>query len=271
MGAEHAFDYERLFVYVGGVVPALRSVDASNGSPDSSSSRPSLPELQAVVGRSGGRVGGVERLLAVRADLAALLPLGGIRRGTVAEISHGGLLYAALADAMSEGAWAVVVGAPSLGLAAATDHGVPIERLAVVATPPPEQAAAVVAALLDAIDLVVLGPGVVLRPSDARRLSARLRERNGVLFAMGPWPDNAELKLAVTASRWEGTERGHGHLRGWSLHVAVSGRGAAAQGRRGTVSLASLSPSSVTTPASARQCAPGEQVSLERVSLERVS
>ena len=237
-------------------------------------SRASLPELQALVGRAGGRVGGVERMIPVRADLAALLPLGGIRRGTVAEISHCGLLYAALADAMAEGAWAVLVGAPSLGLAAAADHGVPLERLAIVATPPPDQTAVVVAALLDAIDLVVLGPQVAVRPSDARRLSARLRERNGVLFAMGTWPENAELKLAVTATTWGGADHGHGHLRGWSLQVAVRGRGAAAQGRRGTVSLAALpvTPTLAVLPQTFTPTpAPAPNVVEEQFSLERVS
>jgi hypothetical protein len=178
-----------------------------------------------------------ERVLPVRADLAGLLPLGGFRRGTVAEISHGGLLYAALVDAMAEGAWAAIVGAPLLGVAAAADHGIAMERLAIVDTPPLDQAAAVLAALVDAIDVVVVG-SIELRASDARRLSARLRERNGVLISMGTWPEAAELKLDVTEATWVGIERGHGHLQGWDLEVRVTGRGAAARGRSGKVSLA---------------------------------
>jgi hypothetical protein len=155
----------------------------------------------------------------------------------VAEISHGGLLYAALVDAMAEGAWAAIVGAPLLGVAAAADHGITMERLAIVDTPPLDQAAAVLAALVDAIDVVVVG-SIGLRASDARRLSARLRERNGVLISMGTWPEAAELKLDVTEATWVGIERGHGHLQGWDLEVRVTGRGAAARGRSGRVSLA---------------------------------
>jgi hypothetical protein len=182
-----------------------------------------------------------ERVLPVRSDLASLLPLGGLRRGTVAQIAHGGLLYAALSEAMSEGAWAVFVGAPSLGLAAAFDHGISAERLAIITTPPPDQCAAVIAALVDAVELVVIGPTVVLRAADARRLGARLRERNGVLISMGVWPEVAEVTLEVTGSSFVGIDHGHGHLQGWALEVQVGGRGAAARGRKGTVTLSGSS------------------------------
>jgi hypothetical protein len=194
--------------------------------------------LRSLKARIAPTATAAQRVLPVRSDLASLLPLGGFRRGTVAQIAHGGLLYAALGEAMSEGAWTVFVGAPSLGLAAAFDHGISAERLAIVATPPPDQSASVIAALVDAVDLVVLGSTVVLRAADARRLSARIRERNGVLISMGAWPDAPEVTLEVTASSFTGIDRGHGHLQGWSLEVQVSGRGAAARGRRGTVALA---------------------------------
>jgi hypothetical protein len=216
----------------------LDEVSAATESVSGLVSESPLSVLRSLKARIAPTATAAERVLPVRSDLASLLPLGGFRRGTVAQIAHGGLLYVALGEAMAEGAWAVFVGAPSLGLAAAFDHGISAERLAIVATPPPDQCASVIAALVDAVDLVVLGSTVVLRAADARRLSARLRERNGVLVSMGVWPDAVEVTLEVTGSSFAGIDRGHGHLQGWSLEVQIGGRGAAARGRRGTVALA---------------------------------
>ena len=179
-----------------------------------------------------------ERVLPVRDDLATLLPFGGLRKGTVTQVTHQGLLFACLATAMVEGLWAAAVGASTLGLAAAAEQGVVLERFAVVARPPVEHATAVVAALVDAVDLVVVGPGVITKTADARRLTARLRERGGALFSLGAWPEGAELRLDVVGTTWHGTDAGHGHLSGWDLEVQVQGRGAASRGRRGTLVLA---------------------------------
>ena len=178
-----------------------------------------------------------ERILSVHSSLSGLLPLGGLRRGTVAELNHVGLLFVAMRDAMAQGSWAAIVGAPNIGLAAADDHGLALERLAIVSTPPIDQAATVVAALIDAVDLVVVGPGVITRAADARRLGSRLRERNGVLFALGPWPDAVETRIEVLGASWVGAEFGHGHLQGWDADVRVTGRGASARERRATVTL----------------------------------
>ena len=89
-----------------------------------------LRELTRPVSLSG------EKLLAVRHDLAALLPGGGFRRGSVVEINAPSLLFVCLAEAVRTGSWAALVGLGSLGLAAAADHGVTLDRVAVVATPP---------------------------------------------------------------------------------------------------------------------------------------
>ena len=179
-----------------------------------------------------------DRLIPVAPDLARLIPFGGLRRGTVAEIAHHGLVCSTLSAAMAEGPWVAVVGVPSFGLAAAARLGVALERLAVVQSPPPEQAGSVVAALVDAVEVVVVGPGVITRATDARRLQARLRERSGVLLTTGPWPEATELQLHVVGGTWRGMEHGYGHLQEWTLEVEVRGRGAAAQGRRGLVRLA---------------------------------
>ena len=179
-----------------------------------------------------------ERVLPVRSDLADLLPFGGLRRGTVVQVDSPSLVFALAAAATAEGSWAAFVGTPSLGLAAASGQGVAIERVVTVAAPPPELAATVVAALVDALDLVIVGPKVVARAADARRLAARARERGGVLLSLGPWPEATDLRVMVARHHWGGLDRGHGHLRTWTVDVVVEGRGAASQGRRGLVQLA---------------------------------
>ncbi|NBH10575.1 hypothetical protein GTY80_45970, partial [Amycolatopsis sp. SID8362] len=63
------------------------------------------------------------------------------------------LLLALLAPATAAGSWAAVVGLPSLGLAAAAEHGADLSRLALVPRPGAEFPA-VVAALLDGVDVV---------------------------------------------------------------------------------------------------------------------
>ena len=93
-----------------------------------------------------------------------------------------------------------------------------------------------VAALLDAFDVVLAGPPRDLRAADARRLTARVRERGAVLVATDgrgmAWPEPAEVRLTVTSATWEGLGRGHGLLRGRKVEVVTGGRGAAARERR---------------------------------------
>lgn len=197
-----------------------------------------------------------ERLLPVRDDLASLLPGGGLRRGSVVEIAAPSLLFVAMAEALRVGSWAALVGLPTLGLAAARDHGITFERLAVVAAPPVDLAATVVAALVDALDLVVLGPGVVGRAADARRLTARARERESVLLVHGRWPEAVDLRLTVVSRHFEGIGQGHGHLRSWSVEVETDGRGAAARRRRRLITLAGPEPIEPVGAADAESAAP---------------
>jgi hypothetical protein len=181
------------------------------------------------------------RLLDVPGTLGTLFE-GGVRRGSTLVIGSpaGGVSLAlALAAAASrEGAWAAAVGLPSLGLGAAAELGVELKRLALVPAPG-ERWPAVVAALLDGMDLLLLGlPGPV-RSADARRLVARNRERGTVLVVLehsgSRWPEVPDFRLSVAGARWEGLGCGHGHLRRRRLDVLVSGRRAASRERRATL------------------------------------
>jgi hypothetical protein len=90
----------------------------------------------------------------------------------------------------------------------------------------------VVAALLDAVDVVLVRPPPRLPAPQARRLAARARERGAVLVPLGPWSEPADLRLAVTASTWQGLGQGHGRLHSRQVEVLVTGRGPATRERR---------------------------------------
>jgi hypothetical protein len=180
-----------------------------------------------------------ERRLPVLPALEGLVPGGGLRRGTTVSVGSavGGatsLALALVAEASQRGSWVAGVGLPSLGLVAADELGVALERLVLVAAPERDAWGGVVAALVDGFDLVVLHAGRTgVRPADARRLVARARERGAVLLQLGSgWAEAADVQLEVTRARWEGIDDGHGRLLARKVRVVGGGRGEAAQPRR---------------------------------------
>jgi len=235
--------------------------------------RPPLGELAGRV-RPVAMAG--ERVLPVLAPLASLFPEGGLRRGTVVSVTgsvpersggsvperSGGsssLALALLAGASGEGSWCAAVGLSSLGIVAAEELGVALDRFPLVAAPPnAEEWAWAVAALLDAVDIVLARPpaGRPVRDVHARRLAARARERSAVLIVTaacpnavtaacpnavtaaggawpgGAWPGGADVRLETAAAVWEGIGEGHGRLRARRMEVVAGGRGAASRERR---------------------------------------
>lgn len=177
-----------------------------------------------------------ERVLPVLPALEPLLPGGGLRRGsTIAVTGSTSLALALLAGPSAAGSWTAAVGLPSLGLVAAAETGVALDRLALVASPG-DQWPTVVAALLDALDIVLVCPPGRVRVGDARRLMARARERGAVLVSTRAW-DGADVRLSAAASDWDGVGEGHGHLTRRRMDVVATGRGAAARERRATLCL----------------------------------
>jgi hypothetical protein len=175
------------------------------------------------------------RMLPVHTDLAGLFPWGGLRRGSTVSV-HGStsLLLALLAAPTAGDSWAAVVGMPDLGVLAAAELGVAVDRLALVRHPGAELPA-VLAALLDGMDLVVT-PRARLTDAQARRLSVRARHRGAVLLAVGAW-SGADLELCCTHARWDGIGVGHGYLSCREITVEARGRGAASRPVRTTLRL----------------------------------
>jgi hypothetical protein len=218
-----------------------------------------LASASAEADRAGAARVGVadlarERRLPVLPPFESLLPGGGLRRGATVAVGAApgvagatSLALALAAGASQAGAWVAAVGLGSLVLVAADALGVALDRLVLVADPGRDRSgwASVLGALVDGFDVVVVsvaggvpgGPGggsPRLRPADARRLVARVRERGGVLVAVGgDLPgERSPVHLTVSAARWEGLGAGWGHLQGRRVTVQTGGRGDAARPRR---------------------------------------
>lgn len=163
----------------------------------------------------------------VPGQLRSLLP-DGLRRGSVVQITGStALMLETLVAASTEELWTAIVGQPHIGILAAAETGVDLQRLILVPKPGPDAVLAL-SALLDGVDLLVVGPEVTLLPSDRRRLTARARERGTVIIATVPWP-GAQIELTVTGVRWRGLGEGTGRLQSRELRVERAGRGSAAQ------------------------------------------
>lgn len=175
------------------------------------------------------------RVLPVTGSMARLLPAGGLRRGSTVALGAGpgitSLLFALLARASAGGGWVGVVGRPGLGLVAATEAGLLLERVALVPYPG-RDLVAVTAALLDGLDIVAVAGAerAGVRAADRQRLAARARQRGAVLLALGPWP-GADVELSCADAQWQGLGAGAGRLCARRLRVRLHGRGIASAGR----------------------------------------
>jgi hypothetical protein len=222
------------------LVAAEAAAGVRNALPGPGSARPAwLPPARPDVDPPGGVAGRStdappaaavsDRFLPVPDALVPLVPFGGVRRGSAVQVKGStSLLLALAAAAARDGAWCAVVGLPDLGLAAAREHGLPLERVALVPSPGADTPA-VLSAAIDGFDVVVLGDVPHLVERDRRRLASRLRQREAVLLTTTAWP-GVELTLSMTESRWGGLGQGHGCLHGRDVTVRVGGRGAAGCG-----------------------------------------
>lgn len=199
-----------------------------------------------------------EALLPVAAPLTELLGTPGLRRGTTVVLQGGelpgatSLLLALLAGPSAAGAWCGVVGASELGLVAAGEFGVAMERLVLVPEPG-RRVAAVVGALLEGCDVVCLRSPVPLAAPETRRLAARARERKAVLLvatggtaslacpggysgrgtgregrapsrSLAGWSEVPDVALTVRTSHYAGLESGSGRIRAHLVEVGATRR-----------------------------------------------
>jgi hypothetical protein len=182
-----------------------------------------------------------DRGIALTGGLADLVPGATLARDSVIRVVGGGagstaVAFELVAAVTGAGEWAGSVDLDgTLGALAAGEAGVALERFAVVRRVPPTRWATVLAALVDGMSLVLTDVPRGVQMGDARRLTARARERECVLVVHErsavpgcTWPAPATFTVSAVSSRWNGIELA-GHLTGRALRVQVEGRGAAAR------------------------------------------
>lgn len=170
-----------------------------------------------------------QRTLPVADPLLPLLPEGGLVRGRAVAcqgLAATSLTLALAAGATQAGAWLAVVDVPWLGVEAAAELGVPLERLVRVEAPGDAGAwADLVAAVVDGFELVVTRVPRRINAGVLRRVQSRVQAREAVLLALGdPGPLAVDVAMTASAAEWDGVEQGAGYLRGRRVTVAASGR-----------------------------------------------
>jgi len=147
-----------------------------------------------------------------------------LRSGAAHSIESRSLALACLGAAMPRGAWGAIVGMPDLGIEAARDLGVPMDRIALV--PHPGRSwLDVVASLAEAMPVVLVGSPGRVSSAEAARLAARLRQATSTLLVEGPWPNAATVVRQVRAE-WQGLADGDGRIATGSLVVEAASGGA---------------------------------------------
>lgn len=200
---------------VGGMAP-VRSLSASETS-----------ELTGVADH-GGRPA-----FPVPEPLSILFPHGKIRAGSTVGISgsaRSSLAFGLAGAAMGEESWCALVGMPHVGAGAFEGLGIDPARTALVPHPGPN-ATQVLSALVDGIDVLVLGADLPLTDALWRSLTARARTHGTVILQISCTTHTLRQDLSLVSEHreWTGMSRGYGRLRSRIITVCAQGRGAASR------------------------------------------
>lgn len=193
-------------------------------------------DLRAVAGRAQSTsVLASQRPRPVSGPFAQLFP-NGLRPGTSVAVraAKPALAAAALRNAITLAAgvvpgdgWVAAVGVPSMGVLAAAEAGLALDRLVFLAAPESVWGTVAVAAV-DAFDVIVLSVPKRPRAAEVRRLAGRARERGTTVIACGPgaaeW--GGEARIVTSGVEWTGLGNGYGALSSCKVRVDLDGRGA---------------------------------------------
>ena len=216
------------------------------------SPRPQQPDaLRDVLAELGERVKPLtlarERTLPVAAPFDQLLPEEGLVRGRVLScrgVADTSLAFGLIADVLAGGAWAALVDVGTFGADAASEFGIPLERVVrvdsgVTEAEQPAGAGAgagavaswidVMGAAVDGFDVVVTKVPAELqearRPAAVRKLVTRVQQKGAVVIVIGESGAlNCDLVFSTERTEWSGVENGAGHLRSRVITVAADGR-----------------------------------------------
>ncbi len=205
---------------------------------------PVSPALTDVLTALGDRVAPVsmalERTLPTSPECADLFAEGALVRGRVLACTGSAATTVALrlvAATVEAGGWMAVIDVPMLGLDAASELGIALERVVSVTTSSgagvgtdaggadAEVWADVVAAAADGFEVLVTRVPAGVRPATARKVATRLQQRGVVLVVLGdPGPLVCDGVVDSGGQVWSGVGAGWGRLEHRSVEVTATGR-----------------------------------------------
>lgn len=158
--------------------------------------------------------------LPVHPGLSQAFPAG-LRAGHVYSVTGSiGVALAMLAGASRRGSWCAAVGLPDLGVEAATECGIDLDRLILVPRPG-EHWCQILTELAEITDAILTAPAR-LHPGDVQRLQARLRTRRTSVIVLGPWP--RAMTVQARTLGWDGIGQGHGCILRRRLQLDITER-----------------------------------------------
>ncbi len=183
-----------------------------------------VADLRAQIGQLQGRPSVLS--LSTHPALEGLLSL---QPGGVYAVDVPSLAFLLLAGPSADGAWCAIVGSDRVGVEAAAEVGVLLERTVWIPDAGADPAS-VLGALADSVGIVMVDQ-VGLPEREAGRLRARLHQRQAALVAVGDWP-RADARLRWQDPVWSGPDEGHGHLVSRQVTVVVERGGRVTGSRR---------------------------------------
>ena len=171
----------------------------------------------------------------VAEHLCALFDGRGLVRGRIVWCAGDAAMSLGLqvvARATQEGSWLAVIGLDDLGLQAAFEHGVALDRTVVVGpTRTPREWTSAVGAAVEGFAVVLLGVPRGVTAGDAQRLATRIQARRAVAVCVDCSRTSKvasvfspDVVVHTATTEWHGIEHGAGHVRCRDLEVEVSGR-----------------------------------------------
>ena len=207
----------------------------------------SRDHLAATFSRPTTPVVAGEDLVPLLLPLQQALGVDGLRRGSTVLLAGAegfgatSLAFALLAQATTDGMWCSIVGPPDLGLVAAVELGVDLERLVIVAAPR-VRAATAIGALVEGCDVVLLRLPLAMTRTEMLRLGARARQRRVLVVLLADprsravaWPEVPDITVQIRSSVFYGIESGSGRITGRRVELETIHRRAA--GSRAPVAL----------------------------------
>ena len=177
-----------------------------------------------------------ERTLPLPSDLSDVFPEGGLVRGRSVSCtgpSATSLALSLVSRAIAEGGWLALIDLPTIGLDAAGEYGIPLERIVRVDTTVDGGAVEggahrwsdVVAAAADGFDVLMVRVPSDVSPTIMRKVMTRVQRRGVVVVVLGdPGPMACDAELSVESAVWEGVLDGAGHLRQRTVAIRSGGR-----------------------------------------------